>query len=214
VKEIEDIILKARKFQEEAQKLLSKHEASPFQVNKIERTLGLLQGLTIKQKSLFFESLNCLKIVDFKLFRACHVLAWAGMIDYLLDWIDQYGFNLVSVSMGNLASKNMTKSLQRNQRMSSQEKQRRILEARQKAENEWAFASREDLVDKKADYAIIEVMRDCRFYAKPEMKSLHGLLSKRNECAHPTNYEPEFSETIGYVSELLNRIMKFEKKRV
>ena len=45
------------------------------------------------------------------------------------------------------------------------------------------------------------------------MKSLHGLLSKRNECAHPSDYEPEFSETIGYVSELLNRIKKYEMKR-
>jgi len=147
--DINEIIQRAKSFEEEAQRIFSKHETSPFQVTKIEKTLDLLQGLTIRQKHLFLEALNCLKITDFKLFRACHVLAWAGMIDYLIDWVDQYSFSLVAISKGDIASKKMTKSLQKNQRLSVQDKQKKTHEAREKAENEWAFASRDDLVDKK-----------------------------------------------------------------
>ena len=35
---------------------------------------------------------------------------------------------------------------------------------------------------------------------------LHGLLTRRNECAHPSTYLPGLNETLGYIAETLNRI--------
>jgi len=49
---------------------------------------------------------------------------------------------------------------------------------------------------------------------KSEMKALHGLLNKRNECAHPSEYFPDLNETLGYISELLNRIRKIRERNI
>lgn len=40
---------------------------------------------------------------------------------------------------------------------------------------------------------------------KAGMKSAHGHLSTRNDCAHPSQYEPGFNQALGYVSDLITR---------
>ena len=45
-----------------------------------------------------------------------------------------------------------------------------------------------------------------KLLTKAEEKILKGLLSKRNESAHPSGYKPGLNEALGYLSELLNRI--------
>ena len=45
------------------------------------------------------------------------------------------------------------------------------------------------------------------------MKALHGLLNRRNECAHPSDYFPDLNETLGYLSELFQRIEYLERRR-
>jgi hypothetical protein len=47
---------------------------------------------------------------------------------------------------------------------------------------------------------------------KTQKKALHGLLNKRNECAHPSDFYPELNETLGYISELFQRIMQMQPK--
>lgn len=54
-------------------------------------------------------------------------------------------------------------------------------------------------------HQLIEAAKELQLISKAAMKALHGLLSKRNECAHPSSYRPNLNETLGYVSELLNR---------
>ena len=71
----------------------------------------------------------------------------------------------------------------------------------------------DDLREIVTDYAIIIMLREIKIFSKLEMTSIHGLLSKRNECAHPTNYRPGLSETLGYVNELLKRIKEIESKK-
>ena len=56
------------------------------------------------------------------------------------------------------------------------------------------------------EHQLIEIARDVKVVNKAEQKALHGLLSKRNECAHPTGYKPTLNETIGFVAELPNRV--------
>jgi hypothetical protein len=38
------------------------------------------------------------------------------------------------------------------------------------------------------------------------MKAFQGLLNKRNECAHPEDYDPTINDTLGYLDELMKRV--------
>lgn len=68
------------------------------------------------------------------------------------------------------------------------------------------WKSLDDLRENVSEFQLVDVARDVRLLTKSEAKALHGLLSKRNECAHPSGYKPGLNEALGYVSELLNRI--------
>ncbi|MFC1538475.1 hypothetical protein ACFL6H_03550 [Candidatus Latescibacterota bacterium] len=62
------------------------------------------------------------------------------------------------------------------------------------------------------EYQLIEVAYDVGLLPKTQKKIIHGLLSKRNECAHPSGYKPGLNESLGYISELLQRIEYIQKK--
>ncbi|HVS11092.1 MAG TPA: hypothetical protein VMS76_14580 [Planctomycetota bacterium] len=70
----------------------------------------------------------------------------------------------------------------------------------------WKASSVEDLRDNVVEFQLLESARELGLCGKTETKALQGLLSKRNECAHPSNYFPSMNETLGYVTEILNRI--------
>lgn len=76
----------------------------------------------------------------------------------------------------------------------------------------WNIKSLDDLRDVGSDFQIIEALRAVSLCSKVEDKALKGLLNKRNECAHPTDYFPDLNQTLGYLSEILNRIENFQKK--
>lgn len=71
----------------------------------------------------------------------------------------------------------------------------------------WARATTlHELRETYTEFAMLDAARELRLLGKGEHKSLHGLLSKRNESAHPSGYKPGLNEALGYISELLNRI--------
>ncbi len=70
----------------------------------------------------------------------------------------------------------------------------------------WKAASVEELRDNVVEFQLLEAARDLGLFGKTETKALQGLLSKRNECAHPSKYFPSMNETLGYVTEVLSRI--------
>lgn len=122
---------------------------------------------------MFREALRC---VENGLFRAAHVLAWSGFIDFLEDLIVEN------------------------------------IELLKEKRPNWKVSSKEELREKYPEFQIIEAAKDMKILTKSEMKALHGLLSKRNECAHPSEYFPDLNETLGYISELLNRIGKINER--
>jgi hypothetical protein len=63
-------------------------------------------------------------------------------------------------------------------------------------------------------FQLIEAARDLGLCTRTEMKALHGLLNKRNECAHPSDYFPLVNETLGYVAEVLQRIGQLQLRRL
>jgi hypothetical protein len=70
----------------------------------------------------------------------------------------------------------------------------------------------EELRENIVEYQLLEAARDTGLLSKSATKTLLGLLSKRNECAHPSGYEPGLNESLGYISELLTRIKTLQGK--
>lgn len=68
----------------EARQLLGAHEATPERVITLEQSYERLTNLSIDQDELFRESLRA---VELGLFRAAHVLAWAGFVDFLHSYL-------------------------------------------------------------------------------------------------------------------------------
>ena len=76
----------------------------------------------------------------------------------------------------------------------------------------WGAKSLDDLREAASDHAIIEALKLLKLCSKTEEKALKGLLNKRNECAHPTDYFPSLNESLGYVSEVLQRLKTFQSR--
>jgi len=76
----------------------------------------------------------------------------------------------------------------------------------------WKIKSVEDLRDIGSDFQIIEAVKELQICTRTEEKALQGLLNRRNECAHPTDYYPKLNESLGYVSEIIQRIESFQKR--
>lgn len=74
------------------------------------------------------------------------------------------------------------------------------------------FATIEELRENVPETQLIEVARDVGLLGKGETRILIGLLSKRNECAHPSHYTPGLNESLGYIDELLKRIDTLQGK--
>jgi hypothetical protein len=151
----------------EAGRILASHEGAAARTITLEDSYKRLDELSLTQDELFRESLRAIEV---GLFRAAHVLAWAGFIDFLHH---------------SLADGGMTQ----------------LKGLRPK----WGLGNSDDLRE-HADYQVIELGRAANSFTKTVMKALHGLLNKRNECAHPSDYYPDLNETLGYVSELFSRI--------
>ncbi|MFC2070257.1 hypothetical protein ACFLTB_03690 [Chloroflexota bacterium] len=171
---IRDTLLKVKAFEDEAHRLLAKHETTRSRVITLDDTYNHLGGMTLQQDALFREALRC---IENQLFRAAYVMAWAGFMDYL-------EVKLMSEYLKDI-----------------------------KAEYpKWSVNNVEELREKVPEYQIVVACRKVKLLSKNEEKALLGLLSTRNECAHPSNYIPDLNEALGYISQLLNRISTLQKK--
>lgn len=79
------------------------------------------------------------------------------------------------------------------------------LAALRAARPKWKIAAPEDLRE-WSEFGVIEAGKAAGVYNNTTMKALHGLLNRRNECAHPSEYFPDLNETLGYIGELFKRI--------
>ncbi len=75
----------------------------------------------------------------------------------------------------------------------------------------WGISRAEDLRE-WADYQVLEALIPVGLCRRTEVKALHGLLNRRNECAHPEDYHPGLNEALGYVSELLQRLAQLRAR--
>lgn len=78
----------------------------------------------------------------------------------------------------------------------------------------WKASSLEELREHVSEFQIIEAARDLKLCTKNQTKALHGLLNKRNECAHPSEYFPDYNQTLGYISEVLSRLKTIKLRSI
>jgi hypothetical protein len=76
----------------------------------------------------------------------------------------------------------------------------------------WQFGNVIELRETVVEYQIIDAAWDVGLCEKSEAKALQGLLNKRNECAHPSEFYPGINEAVGYFSEILQRIETLRRK--
>jgi len=77
----------------------------------------------------------------------------------------------------------------------------------------WNVRSIEAFRESYPEYQIIDAGKDMALYSKTVAKALQGLLNKRNECAHPSDYYPDLNQTLGYISEVMSRIEMISGKK-
>jgi hypothetical protein len=173
---LQKLLRSSKAFAAEAHLILGKHEASPSRVVLLEDSYRNLTALTLKQDDLMRQALRCM---ERELYRASHVMAWAGFMDFLEEKLSSDGFKKLHAE--------------------------RV---------KWVFSSVEELRESYVEHQIIEAARDCGLCEKSETKALLGLLNKRNECAHPSDFYPGLNESLGYFSEMLQRIETIRKKNL
>jgi len=78
----------------------------------------------------------------------------------------------------------------------------------------WNFNSLDELREKVSEFQIIEACKDLKLINRNEMRVLHGFLSKRNLCAHPSDFFPDYNQTLGYVADILNTIKGIQNRIV
>jgi hypothetical protein len=76
----------------------------------------------------------------------------------------------------------------------------------------WKVISMEDLRERHTDYNFIDALEAAKLISKSEKKAFHGLLSRRNECAHPSEFYPDMNQSLGYLSEIVHRLEALKKR--
>jgi len=76
----------------------------------------------------------------------------------------------------------------------------------------WNINSIDDLREKISEYQIIQACKDLKIINRNEMRMLQGFLSKRNLCAHPSDFFPDLNQTLGYIADVLNMIKRIQSK--
>ena len=76
----------------------------------------------------------------------------------------------------------------------------------------WKGDAMEVLREHVAEYQLVEVTQPLGLCTKNQVKALLGLLNRRNECAHPSAYFPGLNETLGFVSETIQRLRQLQAK--
>jgi len=78
----------------------------------------------------------------------------------------------------------------------------------------WKGQTIEDMREYVPERQLVEATKDLGLATKNEMGALIALLNRRNDCAHPSSYYPQLNETLGYLSELMQRIFQLKDKKL
>jgi hypothetical protein len=166
--------LRLTRFKDDADSILGVVESSKSRIVTLDMSYSSLLHLNVKQDDLFRQALRC---VEVGVFRAAHVMAWAGLVDCLHGLLASDAFCQINAARPN-----------------------------------WNIVTIDQLREAEGEHNQIEAMYAASIITKTERKAYQGLLSKRNECAHPADYYPTFNEALGFISEVFQRIEALNTK--
>src|SRR6266481_8784234 len=92
---IEHIASRANSFRDAPRVIFASHETSTERVITLSSSYAALAALSLKQDELFRQSLRC---IENELYRAAHVLSWAGFIDFYEEKISAKKFKKLHAS--------------------------------------------------------------------------------------------------------------------
>jgi hypothetical protein len=76
----------------------------------------------------------------------------------------------------------------------------------------WKGKDIHEMAEYVSEHQLVETLQLVGLTTKNQTQALLGLLRRRNECAHPTGYLPQLNETLGYISEVIQRVQKLAPK--
>ncbi|WNZ29951.1 MAG: hypothetical protein IAX21_03590 [Candidatus Bathyarchaeota archaeon] len=76
----------------------------------------------------------------------------------------------------------------------------------------WQMSNLDELRENYPEYQIIEVCKPLKLANKGDVTILKGLLCKRNQCAHPSDFFPNYNQTLGYIADILDLIARISAK--
>lgn len=77
--------------------------------------------------------------------------------------------------------------------------------ALRKQRQKWTFSDLAELKANYTEFAILEAAKVVGLIKNAKLREYQGMLSKRNQCAHPTLYKPSLNTAIGYVDDILRK---------
>jgi hypothetical protein len=86
--------------------------------------------------------------------------------------------------------------------------------ALRRARPKWSVTSAEDLAMRIPGRALIDLLVELGFLEKEQEFALADLQQRRNECAHPTSFEPTAAQTAAYFDEILARGWALAQRRI
>lgn len=75
--------------------------------------------------------------------------------------------------------------------------------------SKWNFKDLTELKEQFSESQILDVGKEVKFINRAQLRVLQGQLSQRNQCAHPTMYQPSLNAAIGYVDEMVRQSLRY-----
>ncbi len=76
----------------------------------------------------------------------------------------------------------------------------------------WKSNNSHELREEINEFQILEAGKKVKLYTIKTKRIIESNLQKRNDCAHPTGYEPDLNNTLGYIKDLFDQIGKINYK--
>lgn len=73
----------------------------------------------------------------------------------------------------------------------------------------WNTDTTSELLESTSELQVLEAAKKCGLIPNQQLNIYKGWLSTRNQCAHPTLFQPSRNVTLGYVDGVIAEVSKF-----
>lgn len=90
--------------------------------------------------------------------------------------------------------------------------QKHLIEIRE-LRTKWKLGNLEEFKENTAEAQILDLGKEVGFISNSQLRVLHGQLSTRNQCAHPTLFKPSMNVAIGFVDSMIGQTRRYINQR-